>query len=335
MKLYDNIKKYIKEYYKSLIICIIAAIVFSYQFPYLINTPGGIINISERVDIKEGYESQGSFNLAYVSERRATIPTLFISLFNKNWDVFKISDVTFDNQTLWEMEYRDHLLLREANNNAIMVAYQKLGKKVDIVDQDLIVSYIDSKAKTDIIVGDIILEIEGKKIDDFETLSKLVNRYEEGDIIDIKVQNNDEITTKKATLYYEDDRILIGIILVIDVTLETTPEISLEFKKSESGPSGGLMTAISIYDRLIKEDLTHGKRIVGTGTIDRNGSVGSIGGIKYKILGAVKEGAEIFITPNGSNYEEAMELKKENNYDIEIIGVSTFDEAIEYLKQLK
>ena len=33
------------------------------------------------------------------------------------------------------------------------------------------------------------------------------------------------------------------------------------------------------------------------------------------------------------NYEEAKEVIKENNYDIELVKVNTFKEAIEYLTQ--
>ena len=50
-----------------------------------------------------------------------------------------------------------------------------------------------------------------------------------------------------------------------------------------------------------------------------------------KLKSAVKEKADLFIVPNDENYKEALKIKKENNYDIEILGVSTFDEVIEYL----
>ena len=81
----------------------------------------------------------------------------------------------------------------------------------------------------------------------------------------------------------------------------------------------------------MKEDITNGLKIVGTGTIDLDGNIGSIGGVEYKLKSAVKKKADLFIVPLGENYEEVLKLKKENNYDIEILGVSTFDEVIDYL----
>ena len=75
-----------------------------------------------------------------------------------------------------------------------------------------------------------------------------------------------------------------------------------------------------------------GKTIVGTGTIDINGNVGEISGIKYKLIGAVNKGAEVFLVPVGENYKEAKKLKKERNYDIKLVPVATFDEALKYLE---
>ena len=91
---------------------------------------------------------------------------------------------------------------------------------------------------------------------------------------------------------------------------------------------------LTIYSYLNNIDLTHGKKIVGTGTIDRNGNVGEISGIKYKLMGAVKEKADIFLVPQGENYIEARNLKNEKSYDIDIVPVETFKEALKYLKEL-
>ena len=93
------------------------------------------------------------------------------------------------------------------------------------------------------------------------------------------------------------------------------------------------MTALTIYSYLTNTDLTNGKKIVGTGTIDKEGNVGPIGGVKYKLIGAVKNKADIFLVPNGDNYEEAIKIKKEKNYDIKIIGISTLKQAINELEK--
>ena len=54
------------------------------------------------------------------------------------------------------------------------------------------------------------------------------------------------------------------------------------------GPSAGLMFALSIIEVLGPDDLTAGAVVAGTGTLDRDGAVGAVGGIRQKILGATE-----------------------------------------------
>ena len=91
------------------------------------------------------------------------------------------------------------------------------------------------------------------------------------------------------------------------------------------------MLALEIYNQLIEEDITKGIKIAGTGTIDSDGNVGSIGGVKYKVAGADSDDAKIFFVPI-ENYEEAIKTKKEKKLDIEVVKVGTLVDAINYLE---
>jgi PDZ domain-containing protein len=122
-----------------------------------------------------------------------------------------------------------------------------------------------------------------------------------------------------------------GVVIIPNYDLVTDPEVTISEKENESGPSGGLMMAISIYDKLTGENLSKGDKIIGTGTIDMDGTVGEIGGVKYKLIGAVNNHAKVFICPT-ANYEEAMNIAKEKKYNIEIVSVNNFDEAVNYLR---
>ena len=92
------------------------------------------------------------------------------------------------------------------------------------------------------------------------------------------------------------------------------------------------MMTLAIYNYLTNDSLTKNRKIVGTGTIDINGNVGEISGIKYKLKGAVKNKADIFIVSE-ENYDETIKLKEKNKYNIKIVSVKTIDEAIKYLKE--
>ena len=110
------------------------------------------------------------------------------------------------------------------------------------------------------------------------------------------------------------------------------PSLALKFKSNESGPSGGLMLALTIYNKLVSEDVTGGLKIAGTGTIDQEGNVGTIGGVKYKLRGAVEAKVDLMLVPSGENYEECLRIKEQEHLDIELVSVSTFDEALRALE---
>ena len=93
-----------------------------------------------------------------------------------------------------------------------------------------------------------------------------------------------------------------GIIIGLKYDYETEIPVEIKMRNKESGSSGGLMMALAIYNSLTQKDISHGKNIVGTGTIDIEGNVGEIDGIKYKLLGAKKKHADIFFVPT-ENYK--------------------------------
>ena len=333
-KVYDKVKQFLIENIRFFTILIVLGVVLTYELHYYIDAPGGLLDVSERIEIEGGYQSEGSFNLAYVSELKATIPTLLIAYFSPSWDILKEEDMLYDNETMKELIFRDKILLEEAISNATIVGYEKAGKKVDINSEKIYISYIDEEAITTLAVGDQILEVEGKTIKSKDDLSEVINTLKAGDEITIKVLADEKEIFRTATIQNIEGKNIVGVLLSQVAQLDTDPTIKFHFTNSESGPSGGLMTALSIYNMLIEDDLTKGHTIVGTGTIDLDGTVGSIGGVKYKLKGAVKKKAEIFFVPAGENYEEAVELKEKNNYKIEIVSISHIDEAIEYLKNL-
>jgi Lon-like protease len=94
------------------------------------------------------------------------------------------------------------------------------------------------------------------------------------------------------------------------------------------GPSAGLMFTLGIIDKLQPADLTGGKVIAGTGTMDDDGNVGPIGGIPQKLVGAKKAGAQIFLVPK-DNCAEAL---KNAVAGLPMAEVATVDDALTAIK---
>ena len=335
IKIYEIIKKYIVDNYKFILFLTIIFLVMTYEFPYYVNTPGGLINLNDKIKIENSYNSEGTINLSYVLERKATLSTLLIAKFNKDWSVIKKEEVVAINENENDVVFRDKMLLEEANDYATIVAFSKLNKNVNINENHVYVTYVDEDVNSDLKIGDEILEVNNIKINSKEQLLNIIRGYSVNDILNIKVINNNKYSVKKAKLKEENGKVMIGILITEDLKFETNPNINFEFSFNESGPSGGLMETLYIYNALTKGDITKGLTIVGTGTIDKNGNVGSISGVEFKLKGAVKKDADIFFVPNGENYEEAIKIKQKMNYDIQVKGVDSFDEVIDYLNNLQ
>jgi PDZ domain-containing protein len=91
-----------------------------------------------------------------------------------------------------------------------------------------------------------------------------------------------------------------------------------------------MMHTLAIIDSLTEGELTSGHVIAGTGTIQADGTVGNIGGIRQKVVAAEAAGADYILVPQG-NYEKALTAERET---IEIVPVATLDDAIAFLESL-
>ena len=330
-KLYVKIKKNIQENYKEYLLYIIIFVIATIHIPYYIYTGGGTINLKDRIEL-DG-EINGSYNLAYVKQMRATIPTYLLSYIISTWDLESIDDIKIDkDENINDLQIRDKLYLEEANNNAIINAYRLANKKIEIKSANYKVIYIHKDSDTNIQVGDTLISVNGVLIKNNKEYKEYLKTKNIGEKLDIKVNRDGKEITCYAYLKEIEKEKIIGLYLVNVYDYEVEPEISLKFNKNESGPSGGFMLSLAIYDRLVDTDLSKGRKIVGTGTIDESGNVGEIGGVKYKLMGAEKEGADIFFVPK-ENYDEAIKIKKQYHYKTEVISVETLQEAIEFLEK--
>ena len=329
-KLYVGIKKFIVDNYKFLIVWAIIIFLFFYELPFAIYTPGGIVNLEDRIEVDGEQVTEGSLNMSYVSLVKGTLPMILLSYVIPNWDLVSRNEITRDDESVTEMLELEKLYMQSSIDNATILAYQKADKEIDVTREVNNIIYIAPEAKTDLKVYDELLMIDGIDVENIIELKEIVNSKKEGDIVNITVNRDGKKKECQAEIYATSDGLKVGISFLTTYEYVTDPSITVETKSSESGSSGGLMLSLAIYNAITDEDITHGKTIVGTGTITVDGIVGPIDGVKYKILGAVKSDADMFLCPE-ENYEEALEVKEKFDLDILIHSVKTFDEALAYL----
>ena len=327
------ILRILKEDYKIIIFFLVFLFVFSYPMPYLISTGGGISNLDERINVEGATKQEGSYNLCYVTQINANLMSYLLSYVIPTWELEELNLYKIvETDTNKEVDLRGKISLNTSNEIATFVAYKEANKEVNIKSINYYITAIQNPNINKIQVGDILVSIDGYSSDEFDKLEDIIDSKDE---LIIKVNREGKEITENVKVIEIDGERRIGLYFYVSYDFDVNPSISFTFNKDESGGSAGLMTSLSIYDALVEEDLTHGLKIAGTGTINLNGKVGSIGGVNYKLMGAYKKGADIFFVPSGKNYEDALKTKKENKYDIKIIPITYFQDAIDYLEKIK
>lgn len=230
-------------------------------------------------------------------------------------------------------DYRNRVLqqMNDSQNRAITVALGELGIAMVPIEV-LITDLVEDKPAEDVLqIGDSISEVDGVAISSGDDLRDSVAEKAIGDTIEMVVVRAGSELTLQVELASRDDGTddpMIGII----VGERTEPPFPLTIEAGNvGGPSAGMMHTLAIIDSLTPGQMTGGNVVAGTGTIQYDGTVGSIGGIRQKVVGAEAAGAEYILVPEG-NYEKALTAERDH---IEIVPVSTLDEAIEFFENLQ
>ena len=333
-KFYEKVKEFIKTEYKFILFLIVFVVICTWPVNYYIVIGGGISDISDRVVVENGDSSNGSFNLSYVSELKGTTLSYLLSYVMPHWKRVSMDDYKYTtDEDYQDIEFRSELDLLSSNSNAIYYAYQLADKPCEVVKTDVYVIVKFPEYDNPLEVGDKLLKVNGVLCANLVEFQEAIQKVE-GNSVRVTVLRDGKEMELTSKLYEEENRKVLGVGLQSVTTYDVDPEVEFQFEKNESGPSAGLITTLSIYDQLTKGDLTKGKLIAGTGTIEADGSIGQIGEVEYKLLGAVDGGAQVFLVPAGENYRDCKKMKEDENLDIQLISVKNIDDAIKKLKDL-
>jgi PDZ domain-containing protein len=90
------------------------------------------------------------------------------------------------------------------------------------------------------------------------------------------------------------------------------------------GPSAGLAYTLGIIQALTPDNLTGGKKVSATGTIDPAGHVGDVGGVAQKTVAVRNSGATLFLVPP-PEYKAAVQHAGSH---LRVVAVSSLDQAL-------
>jgi PDZ domain-containing protein len=245
-------------------------------------------------------------------------------------------------------------MMQDSHHNAIEAAYRNLGIAYTIQSQQVTAQQVDygiltaSKLKAgDRIIAGVDQHGQQLSIQSIAQLaawlkeqateahiagvSLVIERDKEqllipiDDVIDVKLSDEEMVAQT------------LGISSFIELRVVTPEDERYKLNIATDnigGPSAGLVFALSIIDKLTQGDLTNGKQLAATGTIDALGNVGTIGGIVQKVYTTGNRGVDLFLVPKG-NEKEAKRALKSIDSEMQIAGVSSLEEAIEIIASLQ
>ena len=306
-----------------------AALVASFiSIPYYVEGPGPTPEVFPLLSVSghPTYPSQGTFLLTSVSFRPARAIDWVLTKIDSSRSLVP-SSAFLGGQTTQEEASRARLDLQESEFAAEYIALRAAtGYPKDRGPGALIVSIVHGcPADGPLRAGDVITAIDGRAVDGRKEASATLDAIPTGRQIHLQVQDasggTESVDLTRAQCTKK------GPPLVGFSAIDNFP-FHVDVNGDVGGPSGGLAYSLGLYDLLTPGDLTGGRTVAGTGSMDLSGKVYPIGGIGKKIIGAERAGADVFLVPKG-NMAEAQKAGS----NIPLVPVGTFQDALDYLQR--
>ena len=216
---------------------------------------------------------------------------------------------------------------------AAAVALKAAGKKVVLRPTGALIDAVEPGLPADgkLQPDDVITAVDGKAVKGPEGVFTAMSKHSPGDVVKFTVRRGSQtllVPLKTVASPTPPKRPVVGVLLetAVDVHLPIAVKIDAG---GVGGPSAGLAFALDVLAKL-KAGVLHGHRVAATGEIFPDGTVGPIGGIKQKTIGAKEAGVDVFLVPAGENARDA---EKEAD-GLRIVPVKSFPQALHALATL-
>lgn len=311
--------------------------------PYVTMKPGQTVDTLGETDrgpiIEFGpkaktYETTGELRMTTVSvtspDSRVNLSQALQAWFDSDTALVPRDLVYPPEQSVEEAEEETHLEMTGSQSSAQIAGLTEAGYDVDEVIQVVSVTP-DGPADGDLEAGDRLTAVDGEPVSSSERAVQAIRDREPGDSVELTVERDGERRTVELVTEPSPDDDSVPVVGVsVGMVADFPFSIKFNVDPAIGGPSAGSMFALAIYDKLTRGPLTDGQAIAGTGEIDTNGRIGSIGGIQQKILAAASVGADLFLVPK-DNCGEAVDIDVDG---IRLVEIETLHQAVTSLEAL-
>lgn len=317
---------------------VVAALV---SVPYYALVPGQAQSVAQLITVPQGrgHALHGKVLLTDVGVENLKLLGLIGAWFDSNDQLVKTSELTA-NLPVSEFDAQGTVDMSESQLTANAVALRQLGYEVPETDVGVTVYVIDpgSPAWTALHIGDVITAVDGTPTPNPNALVAAVHSHAPGQVVTLRVGTIDDplpghdVSLRLASAV--ENGVTVPIIGIGDPSAEvaamgTQPQYKLPFtvninSDNIGGPSAGLAFTLAILDSLSGGELTGGRVVAATGTIDPDGSVGDVGGVAQKTVAVERAGATLFLVPD----QELAVARSKATSRLTVLGVSSLQQAL-------
>jgi PDZ domain-containing protein len=278
---------------------------------------------------------QGGIYFVDVVVRKATLLEKLFGGLHEGADLYPASAInppgTNDSQRR-QIDLED---MANSQQVAGAVAEKAAGKKVVITETGAKIDEIEPgrPAVGKLEPDDVITAVDGKRVKSPAGVFSAMKKVPVGQTVAFTITRDHATKVERMRTVGEtpkSKRAVVGVFLEPSIDIHLPIPVSID-AGGVGGPSAGLAFALEVLQKLGR-NVTHGLKIAATGEIFPDGSVGPIGGIKQKTIGAKKTGVDAFLVPAaGDNAADARKYA----HGLRIIPVKTFPQALRALATLR
>jgi PDZ domain-containing protein len=223
--------------------------------------------------------------------------------------------------------------MQRSQQIAAAVALQAAGEKVTLRPTGARVEFIETgkPAVGKLEPDDVLTAVDGTRVRTPNDVFAAMKKHTVGEFVHFTVRRGTTTRVVDVRTVAADQgppRPVVGVFLTTALDIHLPVAVRID-AGNVGGPSAGLAFALEVYEK-DGHDVVHGNRVAATGEIFPDGSVGPIGGIKQKTIGAHRAGVDAFLVPAGDNAREARKYAD----GLLIIPVKTFPQALRALATL-
>jgi Lon-like protease len=277
-------------------------------------------------------ENGGGIYYVAVDVRKASLLEKLVPGIREGATLVEVSQVRAPGQNEEEHRRAELASMRQSQEYAAAVALRSLGYPVAIVPRGAeIASAVEGfPAQGRLRPHDVVVAVDGKPVTNPDEFRTALLRKRPGESVRLRVRGrngNRVVELRTARNPDSPDRPFLGVLLrEPDVKLPITVRINTG---EVGGPSAGLAFALDLLEEL-GQDVDRGHKVAASGELGLDGSVGGVGGIKQKTIGARRAGADVFLVP-GDNAREA----RRHAGGLRVIPVQSFRQALHALATLE